>query len=324
MSLLACGGLSLLVRWDLLGFGALPWWVVWGVWPVLLLTYLAGTGRFVLVREGSYGQLARMLAGQGLGRALAPLALAPWGLGGLLAGEGLGRAIGLVAAWRSCRSLLALAQAAKIGSTLRSAWKYPVVFLPSSLVDVAATLIPLPIVAALYGPAAAGQFALVQRLVAAPIGLIASSVADVFHREAAIRREGSLRAFVLATSGRLFSYSVLPAVGLGALAPALFPWLFGREWAVAGWLFLALVPYAVSAIAVSPVTRVVLVVDRQEIKLVYDVAALALAIGSLAGAHALRLGLVEAVALYSGLQAVAFALYLVLLARVAGGAPSAE
>jgi hypothetical protein len=60
-------------------------------------------------------------------------------------------------------------------------WKFPAVVLPSSLLDSLVAMITLPIVSSLFGTFVAGQFLLVQSLVALPSGLISGSVADVFH-----------------------------------------------------------------------------------------------------------------------------------------------
>lgn len=327
-SALAAGGLSLAMSGDWLGFGGLPGWTPWLAGPLTFATFLYGAMRLWLVRMHDFPRAAKAAAAQGVARAILPLCLAGTAPGfvGLASGEAAGRLFGLgaslrqAAAWMAgLRTQLGLAQ---VRTTLGKYWKYPAVFLPSSLVDTLATLVPLPIVNHLYGLEAAGLFALAQRLVAGPVGLVASSVADVFHREAATRREqgGDLAALVAATSRRLLRAGALPAVAVAALAPFVSGPLFGARWETVGWLLTILAPQALATVTVNPVTRVVLVAHRPEAKLIYDVVAFAAAVGGLFGAHAAGLDFLAAMAVGSGLQCLAFGLYYALLMRVARGA----
>ena len=147
------------------------------------------------------------------------------------------------------------------------------VVLPSSLVDALAAALPLPVIAWLFGPAAAGQFALVWRVAALPGGLIGASVGDVFHAHATGARDGGpeqVRRLLRDTLRMLVLVALLIYVPLCLVAPWVFPWIFGEPWGVAGQMMLYLAPMWIASMVVSPVSRLPVVLGRPGLKFVFD------------------------------------------------------
>jgi O-antigen/teichoic acid export membrane protein len=205
------------------------------------------------------------------------LGLAPLGWIGLLLGEITGRALGIArmmrAAWPAIRSSLRFTPPDYFNSILRQNWKSPAVLLPSSLMDALAAMIPIPIISYLFGSEAAGQFFLVQRLSSLPAGLIATSVADVFHptiANAHWNEPGQVRAILLRVTRKLALASIGIYVPIALISPFVFGFLFGNEWHTAGICMAILSPLSMVSFVVSPVSRLLLVVDKIELKFVFD------------------------------------------------------
>jgi O-antigen/teichoic acid export membrane protein len=202
---------------------------------------------------------------------------------------------------------------------LWQARRFPLVVLPSSLVDALAAALPLPLIAWLFGPAAAGQFALVWRVAALPGGLVAASVGDVFHAHAArARDEGPdpSRRLLLDTMRMLGLLAILIYLPLCIVSPWVFGWIFGEPWREAGEMLRLLGPLWVTAMVVSPVSRLPVVLGRPGLKFVFDLCFLVLPMVALVVASSR--GLMTALLAYGLATAAAYAVFAVLLYAVAG------
>jgi O-antigen/teichoic acid export membrane protein len=324
-SALAGGMMALMIRWNVLSYGTLPPWTAVCAAAALLLTGVFTALRYWHVRRATFGALSRALVTQGAGRAVAAIALGAAGAGwaGLVSAEIVGRSFGI---WRLLRD--ALAPIRRAWADGAAAWrraiaahaKFPLVVLPSSLVDALASLLPISLVAALFGSAAAGKFLLVQNLGALPASFVAVSVADVLHeRLAAVRGRDARRVRrILAEALRALA---LCAAAIYVPAMLLAPWacglVLGRRWADAGTLFTILAPVSMVNLVVNPVSRLFLVVNRQERKLAADVLRLVLPIGGLVIAARHPLGFWPSMLVFSGLSTVAYLVYLALVWQAA-------
>ena len=319
-SLVLAAALAALIAGNVVSFGLLPPWTV----PLALLALVA-TGTFSALRYWHIGRRDfRDVSGaavvQGVGRAGASVALGIAGAGwpGLLLGDLAGRLLGIGRLWR--RALPALREQWQagarraLGERLRCAWRYPLVVLPSSLLDALAASLPLPVIATLFGTSAAGQFALVWRAASIPAALIGASVADVFHAHAASARvQGgpAVRQLLLRTVSRLALLATVIYVPVCVAAPFFFEWIFGKEWQVSGWLMLLLLPMWWTSAIVSPVSRLLVVMDRPAWKFAFDAAFL---VGPVVAMFALReQGLNVAVFAYGIAASLAYILYAALL-----------
>jgi O-antigen/teichoic acid export membrane protein len=263
---------------------------------------------------------------QGVGRAGASVAFGAAGAGwpGLLLGDLVGRLLGIRRLWRHARPALREnwrgAAPAALADRLRRAWRYPLVVLPSSLLDALAAALPLPVIATLFGPASAGQFALVWRAASVPAALIGASVADVFHAHAAAARlQGgpAVRALLLRTVSRLALLATVIYVPVCIAAPLVFEWLFGHEWRTSGWLMLLLLPMWWTSAIVSPVSRLLVVMDRPAWKFAFDATFL---VGPILAMYALEdRGLSAAVFGYGLAATLAYVIYAALLYAASSG-----
>jgi O-antigen/teichoic acid export membrane protein len=306
------------------GFGELPLHVAAWAAAAMVATGLFNVLRFWLVREQRFAVISQVLVAQSIGRAVVQVGfgLLAFGLPGLLAADLVGRLLGITRMLRSAgREIAGLAGTAdRSARSLAGSYnRFPTLGVPSSLINALAFSLPVPLVASAYGLAAAGYLALIQRVLGLPLSIIGASVADALHaRMATYARERPDQApgFFLKTGLALLLIGLPIAAVVALTGPALFSFAFGREWEVAGRVAVAMTPWYLAALVVSPLSRVVLVFSGQASKLIYDVLSLAAVVGAISVGSALALDLVATVWLLSGLQAAAYAVYLVVLYRL--------
>jgi O-antigen/teichoic acid export membrane protein len=292
------------------------------VGPTLALAGMANILRYWFIRQQEMRPISALVFVQNAVRAVAQLA---FGLStatslGLMLGETLGRAAGVGGLAR--RVVLAVRKDARAFTGLRMravAAKYKsfsTYFLVSSFIDVLAISLPIPLMAQGFGADAAGQFALVQRVIAAPLALVAGTFADAFHgRLAALAREQPEAAmpFFWKSFRTLALLAVVPTALFTALSPRLFPLVFGESWRLAGSMAALMGSWTLSAFVVSPLSRVVIVYDGQRMKFIYDVTALALVIGAFKLCVRLHASVLETVGALAVIQTFAFVVYFAIL-----------
>lgn len=266
------------------GFAALPTWVSWVMLGYLWLGALFFGLRYWLIRQEEFLLLGRATVDRGVARALVQVALGWWpaGLLGMLLGELGGQLAGVRQMLR--RSLGQLTENLRplsilsLGQQIRSFVQFPLYGLPSAFLDTLAQALPLFLISALYGPVVAGYFALVQRAFAVPLTLIGQSVADSLHTALSkqYHTEPARIETLFSTTARTLTLVALPlGVILALLSLWLFPLVFGGPWQPAGEMALWMTPWLVVQFIVSPLSRLVFVLDGQRIKLAYDFTAVA-------------------------------------------------
>lgn len=179
---------------------------------------------------------------------------------------------------------------------------------PQNLINALSQSLPLLLLSAGAGPAAAGQYAVAMAVLAVPVALIAGAMQQVFYPRVAeaVRRGEDVRALLWRTTRALALASALPFLLLVLAAPGLFAVVFGADWREGGeyarWLAAWMWLQCVNVPAVAAVPSLGL----QRGLLVYEVMSTA------AKAVALWVGLsvlgddVAAVALFAGAGVLAY------------------
>jgi O-antigen/teichoic acid export membrane protein len=202
----------------------------------------------------------------------------------------------------------------------RENWSFPGLVLPSALLDLLALTLPVPLIAHYYGPAAAGVFFIAQRLTTLPVSFIGASVADVFHTtiaEAFRNRPAEVKPVLIRTMARLAKLGLMILGPLAIVAPFVCGRLFGGQYAQAGPLAALLFPWCLAQLISSPLSRLLVVADRNALLLLFDVVALgAVLLGFYIG-HARAFSFLQCTALVSALMTLAYAVYAATLAKVA-------
>lgn len=308
---------AVFIKLNLLSFGLLPWWSGAAMFPALLAAGLFSVVRFWLVRMHRYKDIGSVLITQGLGRALIPIGLGIFqaGTAGLVAGEVIGRVMGLgrvVGALRRPPHSRNRPGGRRLLRVARKNWKYPCILLPSGLFDMVTSALPVPLISYYYGVSAAGAFLIVQRLSTAPALLVGTSAGDVFHTyivERMVDGTVSARTALMRWSSRLLVLGAAVLIPAAALAPFLLPWVLGPRWRDSGLLFAALAPWSLAMLVVSPLSRLMVVAERKELKLIYDLTALIALVVTVVEGGRLRLPLITTVVIASVGQAAAYCVY---------------
>ncbi|RZU38920.1 O-antigen/teichoic acid export membrane protein [Edaphobacter modestus] len=274
------GGLLLyvLIHFSLVGFGVLPAYAAVLMVPTILFAGLFSVLRYWALRNERFDQVSQALIFQNGGRSVSQLALGVIGSHsfGLLVGEVVGRGAGMS---RMLRSTWPVVRDygfnfRDVSKALRGNRQFPLYSTPSSLLNVLGTSLPLPLLITLYGADAGGYYSLVWRVLAVPVVLIGSSMADAFHSRAALfAREDPKRLlwFFHSTTLGLLAMGIVPALAVFFYGESIFLFVFGVKWRLSGIIAAIVAPWFLTSFVVSPLSRLVFVLHGQRLKLIYDI-----------------------------------------------------
>lgn len=326
---LMAGVLAVLIRNRVLSYGALPTWSVAAAFGMLVLMGASSALRYWHVRKGAFAHISWALVAQGSARSVVTIGagLLGAGWGGLLGGEIVGRFLGVVGmlsgAWSAVATAARDGRAAVCRALVRNR-KYPQIVLPSSLLDSAAAMLPVPITVALFGTQHGGEFFLVQSVLGLPTALIAGSAADVLHAQLAtafLQRPRGVRTLVRRALLHLLAVGTVIYVPVALLAPWIAGPVLGARWAGAGLIATFLVPQMLTALLAGPPSRLLLVVSRPEWKLAADLLKLVVPPALLYTGDALHLGFRGSILLFGLAGAASNCVYLAIIWHAARLAP---
>ena len=294
---------------------------------IALFLYLVSYGwfwamRFWVLRGSGYTELARLDIVRGAFRGPSQLLLGFLHSGsmGLIGGEVLGQISRVVWLRKRMQMLFRETILPSYRDILRVAKNYrvfPLMSVPSSILDAISTNIVTFAVAWAFGAELTGIFVLTQKFVALPINLLAASIADVYqeklakylHEDASKMLGFTVKVFVILAIIAVCIWAVLTLA-----ANRIIPELFGKQWQLAGDVAVALAPWFAAQFAVSPISRLIFVVGGQSFKLVYDVIAAVIALGVPALASYRHWDFIHTVKVLGVLELAAYLLYFLLLA----------
>jgi len=244
----------------------------------------------------------------------------PWGLiGGLIAGTATG------ALWFFAVARQDAVNYARIASRWenirRIAIRYrefPLKNLPAHLLNIVANQLPSVLFIALFGPLAAGFYALTRRVLATPLSFLADAFTDVFRQRASedYQRTGSCRPIFVKTLWATTLFATPPFLALLFFAPPLFALVFGEPWREAGRYAQLLAPMYAMRFLASPLGFTLIIAERQNFYLVWQAILLcttvtALCIGWTLQSAALTIGI------FSGTYTILYGWLLIAAYRAA-------
>jgi len=246
------------------------------------------------------------------------------GAGGLIVGgvAGQGIATGVLAGqiWTEDRRMLGKISKSAIRNAARRYKKFPQFSLPADSINVASNMIPAVLLSHFFGGMTAGYFFLTQRVLGAPLSLVARSFQDVFKQQAShdYAQFGNCKRTYLKTFKSLCLLAGIPLALFLLAAPWLFVFIFGTNWREAGiYAQLLSVMFFFRFIA-SPLSYVLYIAEKQNYDLVWQIGLfLATAASLLAGAYfdSARIGIL----CYSASYSLMYIVYLFLSYRFACG-----
>jgi O-antigen/teichoic acid export membrane protein len=227
------------------------------------------------IRVRAFTGLARARIWQAVGLVTTQAALGVAGAGGtgLIVGDALGRGGGIAPLaghlWRAEAAVLRRVRTSPLLAVARRYRRFPVYSGPSALLDVINLQVPTLTFLSLFGPTTTGMLLLANRVATVPNGLTVAAVGPVFVAESArqARHPVALAALLDRTARRLLLMGSVPAAILMIGGPALFPLVFGDEWAQAGVLAAIFAPMYLAQMVTAPLSGILSVLERQDLHL---------------------------------------------------------
>jgi O-antigen/teichoic acid export membrane protein len=179
----------------------------------------------------------------------------------------------------------------------------------ASLANYASAQVPRPWFAATFSWTVGGWFGLAYLMIAAPVGLLGTAVAQVYFAEASrLAREGprELMKLYWGTARKLLYIGIVPCAILTVWGSFIFRLLFGPEWGSAGSYASLLAPRFLLELLGIPLSYTLIALDRAATKLVWDLSQCALILGGLCIASSLHWTAEESVALFSALSTLSY------------------
>ena len=272
------------------------------------------------IRTKSFGTIARTKLRQ-TGATIGVQLLA-FKLGGLalLVGQVAGQSAGALSLARpalATGSFKAINWAGIVAAA-RKFKKFPYFSTWEGLANTAGMQFPPLMLAALFGPAAAGIYTLANRILMLPMSLIGTAVSQVFLSDAAeAHRESRLGALVSAVYEKLTHIAMAPALALMIVGPELFQWIFGPQWRNAGEFARWMMPWIYFVFVASPLSTLFAVTGRLRQGMVFQLVLLftriaALLVGARSG------DLVFTIMLFAAASALCWLGFLLVVAKISG------
>ena len=245
------------------------WLLPIGVW----LTGAFGCVQFWATRRKKFTEIAQTRMTQSVSSVLTQL-LMGWltnsGAMGLLLGQVSGTSVGLIKLGRVAWTDLQVHKKHITSNSLDNSFKnnshFPKYSTFEALANVATEQLPIIIIAATAIGPEAGFALLAMKSAAVPMGLIGSSISQVYLSRAPDElRAGKLPEFTQKILIGLIGSGVGPLVFAGILAPTLLPLVFGEQWARAGEIAKLMTPWFILQFLASPLSMVLHVTANQKL-----------------------------------------------------------
>lgn len=290
----------------------LPVGVLLGGFYQIFSYWSVRTRQFPAVAATKIKQSLAMIAIQLCGFKVGPLAL--------LGGQAAGHAVGGVTLARCALKRGDFKEVTAQGAS-RAATRYrqfPFFSAPASLFNTTGAQLPPILFAALFSPAAAGCYALANRVLAVPISVLGSAIGSVFLSNAADAfREGTLGVLVAGTHRKLAHIAMPPMMIVVVAGPDLFAAVFGEQWREAGKLARLMAPWLYMVFVTSPFSTVFSVMEKQQRDVVFQVALMVVRAASIiVGAYSG--GLYLTVALFSFSSTLCWVVFLFWISLSSG------
>jgi len=151
--------------------------------------------------------------------------------------------------------------------------RFPLYDLPASLLSTLSREMPAGILGIFFVTQWVGLYSVAHRILSVPLQVLGGSIAQVYlpvARDA--RRSGHLDSFTLTIFDRLLGISFTPMLVVAIGAPELISTLLGQRWVVAGEILQYLMPSLLMVFIASPLSEVFSVLERQQEKLIFNIA----------------------------------------------------
>jgi len=229
-------------------------------------------------RLKKYKQLAIGKMLQSSAMAGAQIGLIPFGLGfgGLIAGMLIGQVVVMIylyrKSWSDNRELFQNVTYSKMIYLMKKYVNFPKYLVVAHTMNAGSSQSPVILINTLFASAQAGFYTLTQRVISAPMAIIARSIGDVFRQEASnsFICDGKCVEIYNKTFRKLLYISLLPFFLFFFIAPSLFSFVFGEEWRVAGEYARILTPMFFLQFITSPLSVMFMIAEKQKYDLIWQ------------------------------------------------------
>lgn len=234
--------------------------------------------------------------------------------GGMIAGYGVGQCAGVYSLVIGARLRSDEARLGRAARSMRAAAaryrRFPMLLTPSGLLNTLGLQLPILLIAWRYGGEVAGWLGLTQRVLALPMSLVGSAMAQVYLAvSSGIARgePGDGRALFMTATLRLSVVACISGVVLLAFGPDLFSLVFGSEWTPSGEYARALAAALMLQMIASPLSQTLIVYERQWLQLAWDAGRLAAVTASIVVASDVQSSPLTTLWVFSSTTAMAYA-----------------
>ena len=256
---------------SLIGLGSWIWWLPLGMALDSFLTSLQAW----LIRHKKYAPLASGEIAQVLGRSGVRLIAGAF-LGSTLAWLILSYIISyfvkIALFLRACKNEAALSYDRREPRppllALAAEYKeFPIYNAPTGFLMMVTKQLPMFVLAAYFGPAAAGFFAMADRLIRTPIYVTSNSIRQIFLQKAAdtARAGRSIKPALRKTVLVLTAIALLPSIGLWFFGQEILVLMLGEKWSAAGKIGELMAPFLFVQWLGSPFQGAAIVMREQKL-----------------------------------------------------------
>lgn len=152
--------------------------------------------------------------------------------------------------------------------------EYPMFTFPGTLLSALVGAIVPYVLLLMFDLTVAGQYALVDRFILLPVGIVSAAISQVFTGDFAekVRQvHENLNSTYRKTVLALAAVAIIPTVIVYHYAPVLVTFIFGEQWGLAGELCAVAVPIAFIRFVVGPVNMVLIICREQKLQLAWEI-----------------------------------------------------
>lgn len=144
---------------------------------------------------------------------------------------------------------------------------------PNAFLNYLSNSLPVLILPRLFSMRETGYYSWSLRIIQTPMSIITTSIQQVFYQKANSNFNSniSLYPIVKSTYKKLFMIGFLPYLFVFVFAPTIFSILFGEEWIIAGEYTRYLIPWFFLMFLNSPITSIILILNKQKEYLLFEI-----------------------------------------------------
>jgi O-antigen/teichoic acid export membrane protein len=234
-------------------------------------TWLTRKKRFRQIASARLAQSGTMVPAQLIAgvRGAGPAGL----VGGMVFGQVAAATVLVLGATRFLRALRTFRVPLPEIKTLADRYRdFPLFGAPSALLNVASVQLPAILLFYYFDASVVGLYAQGYGLLAVPIGVVGSSVAQVYFVSAAeARRQNRLQRLTTSVYSRLVLLGLFPVAALILAGPDILEFVLGQSWREAGTYVQFLGAWLFFVFLSSPLSRLFDVLEKQRLNLAFNV-----------------------------------------------------